>query len=216
VEVVPTSLSVCKDWLIKKHYLHRLPTIKYAFALIISTKVEGVCVFSPAVARFDLSVSPIELSRLIINENLPKNTLSRFLSMALKAIQNPHVVVSYADQSFGHTGYIYQATNWIYTGTSSAEAKIFINGEELHRRTIYERYGTSSIPKLKEMGLLVEEFAQLGKHRYFQFTGSKKDRMNLKREISEKYPILPYPKGNNTRYDVGEELNQIIKIGTFF
>ena len=43
----------------------------------------------------------------------------------IKATRKPKIVVSYADTSKGHVGYVYQATNFIYTGMSAGEQ----NGE---------------------------------------------------------------------------------------
>jgi hypothetical protein len=37
------------------------------------------------------------------------------------------------------------------------------------------------------------------KHRYFYLLGSKKQKKNMKKNL--KYDILPYPKGQNNRYD---------------
>jgi len=58
----------------------------------------------------------LELNRLVIDEGSKKNVLSFFVSQTLKKLPCPNVVVSYADTSQNHHGYIYQATNWIYTG----------------------------------------------------------------------------------------------------
>lgn len=37
----------------------------------------------------------------------------------LKQYKDDLILVSYADSAQGHHGYIYQATNWIYTGISA-------------------------------------------------------------------------------------------------
>ena len=206
MKVIQLKEQECKDWLLKKHYLKRMPTIAFAFGLVKNGMVEAVATFSGAIARFELSHHPYELSRLVANEGLEKNDLSWFLSRCIKEFPKSTILVSYADENWGHHGYIYQATNWLYTGYSSGEKRIFINGNEVHRRTLYARYGTSSIPALKKMGLDVNFTPQTGKHRYFQFTGNKRERAKLKRELTDKYKVLPYPKGENDRYDSGEEM----------
>lgn len=205
MEVVILKQKECKDWLLKKHYLKRMPTIRVAFGLVVNDRVEGVCTFSNAVARFDLSTQPYELSRLVLNDRVEQNTLSWFLSQCLKRFPEPTIIVSYADENWGHHGYIYQATNWIYTGRSSCEKIYWVDGVETHRRTLYSRYGTSSIPKLVEKGHEIKSDIQVGKHRYFQITGNRKERKTLKKEILKKYEVLPYPKGDNSRYDASYE-----------
>lgn len=206
MQVIQLKEQECRDWLLKKHYLKRMPTITVAFGLVKNGMVDAVATFSGAVARFELSQHPYELSRLVSNEGLEPNDLSWFLSRCIKQFPKSTILVSYADENWGHHGYIYQATNWLYAGRSSAEKRIFVNGEEVHRRTLNARYGTSSIPKLINMGHDVKYESQVGKHRYFQFTGNKRERNALKKEVAEKYKILPYPKGENSRYDSGEEL----------
>jgi len=215
VNIVSIKQSVCTDWLLDKHYLKRMPTISKSFGLFINNHIEGVCVFSPAIARFDLEDSPYELSRLVTNELNQKNITSFFLAGCLNLIKDPHVV-SYADQNWGHHGYIYQATNWMYTGMSSKEKIIYVNGEETHRRTIFARYGTSSIPALIGMGYTITFKEQEGKHRYFQVTGNKHQKKKLRKELMEKYDVLPYPKGQNSRYDAGDNIVRESYINKFF
>ncbi len=205
MKVVTLKSKDCQEWLVKKHYLKRMPTIRVAFGLLVNGRVEGICTFSNAVARFHLPTQPYELSRLVLNERFERNTLSWFLSQCLKQFPVSAIIVSYADENWGHHGYIYQATNWIYTGRSSNEKRYWVDGKEEHRRTLYSRYGTSSVPKLIERGHDIKFDEQVGKHRYFQVTGNRRERKLLKREILTKYNELPYPKGDNDRYDASYE-----------
>jgi hypothetical protein len=39
------------------------------------------------------------------------------------------IVVSYAEIEAGHTGVVYQATNWIYTGLSDRHAEWRLDGK---------------------------------------------------------------------------------------
>ena len=67
-----------------------------------------------------------ELNRLWVDDSLPANTESKFIGWCLRAVRKERkgiILVSYADTSrtnvtgLAHVGYVYQATNWIYTGT---------------------------------------------------------------------------------------------------
>jgi len=200
----------CKEWFLKKHYARRIPPIEFCFGLYDQDILIGVCSFSTPASRFEFTEFALyELNRLVINEDCKKNTLSYFVSNSLKLMPKPCIIVSYADQSQGHKGYIYQATNWIYTGFSSSEKRIFVNGKELHRRTIYDTYGTSSIKELSKKHK-IEFISQLPKHRYFYFIGDKKDKIKMMKELP--YEKQPYPKGENKRYDASYQPTTQIKL----
>lgn len=195
----------CKDWLLHKHYAKRIPIIIYSFGLFNSNNVlSGIVTFGhPARMLMQSFKDPaMELNRLCINEGMDKNVLSFFVSKAIKMLPAPMILVSYADANQNHHGYIYQATNWIYTGLSSKEKKVFVNGKLQHRRTLNSNFGTSSVSDLKKIdNVEIEVEEQEGKHRYFYFIGNKKQIAEMKKDFN--YEVLPYPKGDNERYDAG-------------
>lgn len=196
MRVIEIPQSQTKEWILKKHYAHRMPPISFSFGLYDEGLV-GVCTFGIPASRFEDLQQPYELNRLCVNDGLPKNALSFFVSQCLKLFPKNNVIVSYADPNNGHHGYIYQATNWLYTGLSVAHDNWYINGQLLHEKTIFNQYGTNSVDQLRKMGLDVRSEKTLPKYRYFYLVGDKK----FKKSIKLKYPILPYPKGENKRYD---------------
>ena len=178
----------CKEWLLYKHYAKRMCSISYSFGLFINGVCEGICTFgkpaSPSLCNgicgVEFSSFVYELNRLVVNEGLPKNTLSRFVSKCLKELPEL-VIVSYADTAMNHNGYIYQATNWIYTGKTK------------ERTDIGSEDGTHS--RHYNKGEMERKFRS-SKHRYVFFTKNKKKwikRLN--------YEVHTYPKGENKRYD---------------
>jgi hypothetical protein len=211
----------CKEWLLYKHYAKRIPSISYAFGLFDNDNIlQGVCTFGMPCRRYNnggnifdnqIEIPTYELNRLVINDNLEKNTLSFFLSETFSLLPSPICLVSYADPNNGHNGYIYQATNWLYSGIAESGGKSFdwiLNGKYLHGRNMTVEYlkqlcGARYDPKKN----IYENFetiggevhSQVGKHRYFMFLGNKKQVLEMKQKL--KYPILPYPKGENKRYD---------------
>ena len=116
-----------EDWLLKKHYAKRLCPISYAFGLVDkSDNIEGVITFgSPPNKEYndgkcifnENKIRTLELNRLVLNSNTPKNTASYFIMQAIRKLPTPMALVSYADANHNHHGYVYQATNWLYTGT---------------------------------------------------------------------------------------------------
>jgi len=210
VHSIPTKQA--KPWILKKHYAGRVPSVSYAFGLHRGKELVGVCTFGkPAsnalckgICGKKYADKVIELNRLITEDDLPKNSTSYFVSQSLKKITKPKIIVSYADRSQGHHGYIYQATNWIYTGLSDKHIKWEIKGKEnKHCRHIFDEYG--GVEKAKEkLGNKIIKKERPRKHRYVYFLGNKKWKKMMKKKL--KYKQKPYPKGDNKEYDTGDKL----------
>jgi len=136
----------CKEWLLKKHYAKRLPSIIYSFGLYdIENILQGILTFgmppsstlAESICGKDYSKIVLELNRLVVNDGLEKNVLSYFVSNCLTMIPKPNIIVSFSDANMGHNGYIYQACNFLYTGESSNITKLVDkNGDEFHFRNI--------------------------------------------------------------------------------
>lgn len=135
------SYNDIKEWILKKHYAHCIPTVVFSFGLFNENKLlSGICTFGMACANEYKAWLPYklyELNRFVcINK---KNIASFFLSQSIKNLKNivgACVLVSYSDIGQGHSGYIYQATNWIYTGICGYGNRIFImkDGSKKHNR----------------------------------------------------------------------------------
>ena len=204
----------CKEWFLKKHYLKRLPPMSYCYGLYnYSLSLIGVASYGRPAAHGVVKgafggkfmENFLELNRLVINDELPKNILSFFLSKTLNYLPKPQAIVSYADTSQGHHGYIYQATNWIYTGLSAKRKDYKLKGvHNLHSQSLLDREGRHMTKnKIAEMKLkygddLYTEHRPR-KHRYFYFVGNKKQRKEMIKNLA--YKVEPYPKGNNKKYD---------------
>ena len=136
------------QWLMKKHYAKRKPSITDSFGLLNKENIMlGVCVFGipPAPTEWE-NWKPYmlkELNRLCVTDDLPKNTLSFLVSKSLKMLDKPVVVISYADVDWGHHGYIYQATNWLYTGVGAIGVKSFIMNDGTSRHSTTYAFNTS-------------------------------------------------------------------------
>jgi len=198
-KVKSIKTELCKEWLLYKHYAKRIPSISYAFGLFEGDILQGILTIgkppSPAlcvgVCGEHNSKFVYELNRLCVNDDLKKNVLSYFVSQCLKKINNI-ILVSYADTSQNHNGYIYQATNWIYTGLSAKRTERYdIDNPNRHSKSVTEN------KNINYQDLAVRERPQ--KHRYIFFIASKKQKKRWNRELN--YPICDYPKGQNKNYD---------------
>ena len=193
------------DWLLKKHYAKRIPSISWAFGLF-DDYLQGVCTFgTPAsstllrgVCGENWASNVIELNRLVINDHCPINTASYFISKCLKMLPKPRIVVSYADTSQDHVGKVYQACNFIYTGLSSKFTDPKVKGLEHQHHATYANGMTNDELKSK-YGDRLYFVDRERKHRYIYFIGNKKEVKEMKTDLN--YIIKPYPKGESKRYD---------------
>tara|TARA_R100001440_G_C2480142_1_gene113231 strand:+ start:52 stop:723 length:672 start_codon:yes stop_codon:yes gene_type:complete len=195
----------CKEWFLKKHYAKRIPQLVSCFGLYDKNNLlEGVLSFGLPASRSlvkgafkgKYQDNFLELNRLCVNDNLGKNVLSFFVSQSIKLLQKPKVLVSYADTSQGHTGYIYQATNWIYTGLSDTHKEWRIYGSNIHSKNVCKQFTLQERIKNPDKFYFVE---RPRKHRYFYLNGNRNQKKDMKNNLA--YDILLYPKGNNKRYD---------------
>lgn len=207
MEVRSISNFECKDWLLNKHYAKRMCSISYAFGLFIDGILNGVCTFgkppSPPLCTGicgDVNSEYVfELNRLCVNDNLPKNTLSFFVAKCLKTLPKM-IIVSYADSSMSHNGYIYQATNWHYTGLSAIRTEWRMKNSNTHSKSLCDKYTNEFMHESSDF----VQIPRPRKHRYVYFNGSKTQNKHWLKSLN--YKIEPYPKGENKRYDSSYEI----------
>ena len=183
-----------KPWILDIHYAHRMPSVSFAYGLYTTKLLDdgelqgelvGIVTYgSPAspslckgVCGVEHKQDVIELNRLVLKYNR-KNEASILVSNSLKYLPQPKIVVSYADVGGqGHTGYVYQATNFLFTGTTRPRTDI-AGKDGKHSR--------------HHLGDVTKRVDRTAKHRYVYFTGSKRERMVFRNEL--RYPIMDYPK----------------------
>jgi hypothetical protein len=68
----------------------------------------------------------LSLSRLAVHPEVPTNGASFLIGRCVRALRRArsyHLLVTYADESQGHTGAIYKATNWVDAGRTKPEPR---------------------------------------------------------------------------------------------
>ena len=214
MNVIQIKPVEAEPWLLQKHYAKRLCPISYAFGIYDELKLIGVVTYgvpSSSTLREGLcgkswSDNVIELNRLCCSNE--KNVASMLVGRSLRMLQKPSIVVSYADTEQGHVGYVYQATNFVYTGLSAKRTDWRIKGmEHLHGQTIADM----SRGQENRAEWMREKFGddfylqdRPRKHRYVYFVGSKQQVKNMRNCLQ--YDVEPYPKGESNRYDAGGEV----------
>ncbi len=173
-----------KHLILNIHYAQRMPSISYAYGLFSKDKMVGLVSYgSPAspflckgICGVEYKSEVIELNRLVLVNN-NKNEASYLIGKSLKMLPKPKIIVSYADTGQDHTGYIYQATNFLFTGTTKPRTDIAsVDGK--HSR---HHAGDKS-----------KRVYRSAKHRYVTFIGSKTQKKNYLKALN--YKVQNYPK----------------------
>ena len=211
LKVLPINSFEVEPWLLRKHYAKRMCPISHAFGLYDDEKLIGVVTYgipSSSALRMGICGSEyienvMELNRLCCDNQ--SNMASMLVGRSLQMLPKPLIVVSYADIEQGHVGYVYQATNFIYTGLSAKRTDWKIKGmEHLHGATIADM----SRGQKNRANWMREKFGnnfylqdRSRKHRYIFFLGNKYEKQAMLKAL--KYKIEPYPKGESKRYNAG-------------
>ena len=191
------SYDDTKPFIMGVHYARRMPCIQYAFGLFHKNypwPVGCVTYGQPAspwlckgVAGEENRKNVLELNRLVLYPEYNGGNVASFLvSRSLKMLPSGTFVVSYADWGgWHHVGYVYQATNWLYTGlTKQRTDKYSESGHARH----YEKNET-------------RRQIRTAKHRYIYLVGNKREKRKMLTQL--KYPVIDqYPKGDSRKYDV--------------
>jgi hypothetical protein len=193
--VLPIKPEEAYPWILQKHYAKRVPQISYAFGLYEDKQLKGVVTYGMPASPFicmhlcgpEYRDHVIELNRLCLQDN-KKNEASFLVANSLKLLPKPKIVVSYADMGIGHIGYVYQACNFLFTGLS-ADRVDKISSDNKHSR--HAKDATQKIRRSR-------------KYRYVYFVGSKQDKKKFVNLL--RYEVLPYPKGDNKKYDAGGQV----------
>ena len=126
MKVLPIKPFESYPWLLNKHYAKRIPQIMFAFGLYEENSMVGVITYGiPAspplcmgICGKEYSDKVLELNRVCLMDNT-KNQASFLVANSIKLLPKISIIVSYADTEHGHVGYVYQATNFLYTGLSA-------------------------------------------------------------------------------------------------
>lgn len=146
----------------------------------------------------------LELVRVALNGK--QECTSQAVAMSLKQLHKDcplvQLIVSYADCDQNHLGTIYQATNWIYTGTNNIgdTGGFIIHGKLVHKRSIYGKWVIDNGKRrmihqsLEDVRRFIDPNAQ-----DFRTAGKRKYLMPMNKQMRKKILPLaqPYPKNDD-------------------
>lgn len=186
IQVVDTKTA--KNYIHKYHYSmgsHNSPSP--CFGLFDKSKLIGVIMFAtPCSENVRSSIfgvehknKVIELHRLHILDITPKNTESWFISRSLKLLKEirPEIkaVISFADETEGHNGTIYKATNAMRIGKTGSS--VFYRDETGRLRHPRQNGVNISREKANSIGWTVEK--RKPKNRFLWILAKSKVEKNI-------------------------------------
>ncbi len=147
-QVLPTTKQEAEPF-VMKHYLEKFPTgIKRIYGIYrrgqTGREIVGVIIYGVPFMTAAKFLEPeirhnetLELKRLFIDDLGIKNLESFVIGQSLKLLKRDEpqikVVITFADDTQGHKGIIYQATNAIYLGSGNGKHKyIYIIGGDVN------------------------------------------------------------------------------------
>lgn len=178
--VQPCERKEIRDFIEKWHYSHNINGLlsQYCFKLMDGDTMVGAMIYGGlgmancwkkyAENKEDI----IELRRLCCIDDTPKNTESYFIGKTLKwLLKNTSIkkVISYADNTYGHKGVIYQASNFKHLGKTAKGRVIMWQGKRYHDKTIRTKYKG----ELKPFAKRVKEALEKGEAYYEETKGKE-------------------------------------------
>lgn len=186
-------------FMLNLHYAKRIPSISFAYGLIKDGDLVGVVTYGTppsstlcrGICGDEYQKDVVELNRLVLKNN-GKNEASRLVGGSMKLLPTPKIVVSFADSAQDHYGYVYQATNFLYTGLSAKFVDPCVKGLEHQHHATYA-HGLSNKEVVEKYGSENVYFIERSrKHRYIKFLGNKREIKTMMGSL--KYTVFPYPK----------------------
>ena len=205
LSVYPCERKEIRDFIEEHHYSKNINGCKSSFHFCLKDNKDNIVgalfyghLSTTAWKKFsENEKSVIELRRLVLIDECPKNSESYFIGKTIRSIKNNKeidLIVSYADPYHKHYGAVYQASNWIYIGKTSKDC-LFLDketGKTYHSRALRTKYKGEYKPFVKilrqkrEDGIL-SEIEVPGKYTYIYPMNKKtRKKWNLK--------SLEYPK----------------------
>lgn len=197
-KVKPIQNALAQEVVVANHYLHRKAPCSNAFGLFDEQEtLRGVVLYGTpssaplrsGIAGKENANNVVELTRLWIDDDSPKNSESFLIGNSLKFC-GKEIIVSFADTQQNHLGIVYQATNWLYTGLSAKRTDWVVEGIEKHGHTWADKYTAEEMRN--QFGERFKLVPRSRKHRYIFINAKGKRRKELLALL--KYKIEPYPK----------------------
>lgn len=133
----------------------------------------------------------VELARLVRGDD--RVPLTFLLARCVRELRRHghDLLVSFADKTQGHEGYVYRASNWRYAGCSErAMDGLMVNGAFMAGRACNQTFGTRSPDKVRALkpGWTIEPHYDEGKHCFWLPLGTKGEAKAKRLGLTQKLP----------------------------
>jgi hypothetical protein len=180
------------------HYAKSLPVNTFGYS-VFNNKNEwcGVILYGSG-ANNNLpkpyglkSGQAMELVRMALNgkQESTSKAMSISLKLLVKKLPLCKLIISYADIDQNHTGIIYQATNWFYTGETNIgmSTGFIINGKKTHNKSVHGKGVIQSLEEVrKHLDKNATRFITQGKRKYIY--PLDKNLILMCKKIAKPYP----------------------------
>jgi len=190
-------IQYVKNFILKHHYSKCTSSAMFWFGFYFKNRLIGVASFGHPTGKrqrkYYYPENPmklLELRRLCLIDETPKNAESRFISLCIKYLRDNtdyEAILSLADPFVGHTGIIYKASNFEYLGKTAVPGNpiYIIDGKQEHPRNLYAKHGTSAKEIIKKIyGDRVKIEKRTPKLAYIYRIKRKKLRVNNRKKIN--------------------------------
>ena len=172
-KIKPCDRKEIKEFVETWHYSKNINGVisDYCFKLLDKNKIIGAMIYGE-IAMANVWKKYVqdkkhltELRRLCCIDNTPKNTESYFIGHTLRWLKNNtkiKTVISYADETYNHSGVIYKASNFKHLGMTNKGKVIVYNNRLYHDKTIRTKYKGKLKPYCKK----IKEALKTGKAYY--------------------------------------------------
>lgn len=166
--VLPCERKEIKDFVETWHYSKSINGIisDYCFKLMDGDRIIGAAIYGRMAMAgvwkkyVEKPEELIELRRLCCIDETPKNAESRLIGQSIRWLKRNtqvKVIISYADQTYGHIGTIYKATNFENIGYTSPGRVIMYRGKKFHDKCIRTKYNGVLKPFAQEIKTALEK-----------------------------------------------------------
>lgn len=204
----------------KYHYSNTLPKLnKHFLGFYLGDELVGVVTLGwgtrpmhtiqklfPSLGTADY----FEIGRMAMTDEMPRNSESQMLSQLVKWLKKFHpeikILFTWADGMLGKVGYVYQASNFIYTGKVGGEMYLQ-DGIKIHVRQMKAVLIPKGVkderltvrPTLEQMRELKIDHFKGSQYRYIYFLCKKAERQELINECLVSLE-MPRPKDDDLRW----------------
>jgi hypothetical protein len=198
--VGPASVSDVQEFARRYHYTGIGNNANWRWGLWHGAVLLGVVSYNLPTRSVCASVFGAEhlsrvwhMGRLAIADRALRNSESRLIGGSLRAIAREHpevwAVLTYAAPEVGHVGYVYQATNALYTGLSDGRSVRYYTDQDGKRRGTHLDGQFVNAARAADLGWCLQQGGR--KHRYVYILGCRSERKHRLGLL--KLPQLPYP-----------------------